>query len=382
MVGIVQEQHPDRARLFMQWKEMEWPVLVDAQNRLEVAVVPITLLIDEHGVIRGKASRRRSPEATARAFVEARFDAPETPPATTTTPDLATLEAATADGSAGTWRVYGRALVDRGGDTRIDEAVDAFERAVAADGTDPLTLFQLGVAYRKRFDSVHRQPSDFQRAVVHWSRALELDPNQYIWRRRIQQYGPRQIKPYPFYDWVPAAREAIRQRGKEPVPLVVEPSGAEFAHPADTFTASETTRDEPDPGGRVTRDDRAFIAVDTTVVPPRVTPGQTVRVHLAFRPERGIDAHWNNEAEPMQLWLAAPAGGQVERRWHEVANPDAATSTETRRVELEVQVPEDAAAGSITIPAYALYNVCEGPAGRCLYRRRDIEIEIPVTVAE
>ena len=26
MVGIIQEQHPDRARLFMQWKEMGWPI--------------------------------------------------------------------------------------------------------------------------------------------------------------------------------------------------------------------------------------------------------------------------------------------------------------------------------------------------------------------
>lgn len=30
MVGVIQEQHPDRARLFMQWKEMGWPMLVDS----------------------------------------------------------------------------------------------------------------------------------------------------------------------------------------------------------------------------------------------------------------------------------------------------------------------------------------------------------------
>ena len=41
MVGIIQEQHPDRCRLFMQWKGMDWPVLVDAENRLGVAVVPV-----------------------------------------------------------------------------------------------------------------------------------------------------------------------------------------------------------------------------------------------------------------------------------------------------------------------------------------------------
>ena len=36
MVGIIQEQHPDRARLFMQWKRMGWPILVDSYNLLGV----------------------------------------------------------------------------------------------------------------------------------------------------------------------------------------------------------------------------------------------------------------------------------------------------------------------------------------------------------
>lgn len=52
MVGIIQEQHPDRCRLFMQWKQMDWPILVDSLNLLEVTAVPITLTIDEHGIIR------------------------------------------------------------------------------------------------------------------------------------------------------------------------------------------------------------------------------------------------------------------------------------------------------------------------------------------
>ena len=45
MMGIIQEQHPDRCRLFMQWKQMDWPVMVDKLNLLNVSVVPITLLV-------------------------------------------------------------------------------------------------------------------------------------------------------------------------------------------------------------------------------------------------------------------------------------------------------------------------------------------------
>jgi hypothetical protein len=52
MAGIIEEQHPDRARLFMQWKQMQWPVLVDSLDILGVSAVPITLAIDEYGVIR------------------------------------------------------------------------------------------------------------------------------------------------------------------------------------------------------------------------------------------------------------------------------------------------------------------------------------------
>ena len=51
MVGIIQEQHPDRARLFMQWKQMGWPILVDSLNLLDTTVVPQTLAIDEYGTI-------------------------------------------------------------------------------------------------------------------------------------------------------------------------------------------------------------------------------------------------------------------------------------------------------------------------------------------
>ena len=67
--------------------------------------------------------------------------------------------------------------------------------------------FRLGVCYRRRYESQQRQPGDFQAAIDSWSRALDLDPNQYIWRRRIQQYGPRLDKPYAFYDWVNEAEK-------------------------------------------------------------------------------------------------------------------------------------------------------------------------------
>ncbi|RMG79652.1 MAG: hypothetical protein D6712_19335, partial [Chloroflexi bacterium] len=52
IIGIIEEQHPDRCKLFMQWKQMDFPVLVDAFNLLDVQIVPMALLLDEYGVIR------------------------------------------------------------------------------------------------------------------------------------------------------------------------------------------------------------------------------------------------------------------------------------------------------------------------------------------
>ena len=66
-------------------------------------------------------------------------------------------------------------------------------------------------------------------AIDAWTKALSLNTDQYIWRRRIQQYGPRLEKPYDFYSWVKQARKEIEERREKPVKLVFEPMGTEIA---------------------------------------------------------------------------------------------------------------------------------------------------------
>jgi hypothetical protein len=378
MVGLVQEQHADRARLFMQWKEMDWPLMVDAQNELSVNVVPITLLIDEHGLIRDIPRRVRDVAGRVAAFAAESYPGPIRPRPRPETPDAHTPPPPD-DAPPAAWRAHATTLVDWGGAAALDDAIDAFARVIAADPEDGPAHFRLGVAHRMRFDGAGRAPGDFQRAVDHWSRALALDPNQYIWRRRIQQYGPRLGKPYPFYDWVTEARAAITARGDEPVPIAVEPSGAELARPARAFEADAGATVAPDPEGRIQRDGRPMIAVETTVVPRAVAAGTPARVHVLLRPRARIGAHWNNEAEPLTLWIDPPDGWTVDARSHAVDNPTAsAVSDETRAIELEIRAPDDAAPGTVSVPGYALYNVCEGPDGVCLYRRQDLTIAMEV----
>jgi tetratricopeptide (TPR) repeat protein len=374
MAGIIEEQHPDRARLFMQWKQMHWPVLVDSLNLLGTFAVPITLAIDEYGVIRLVNPKRDEIEEK---FLNRTFDKPaKLSAAEDIAPNLDSLKQATRQDTATAWGNYANALLEWGGPERLGEAIEAYQHALRVEpGSGPLH-FRLGVAYRKRYDSDFRQPGDFERAVEQWSAALEIDPNQYVWRRRIQQYGPRLDKPYPFYDWVATARNEIAARGETPVLLAVEPAGAEIAHPEKAFAADQVALNEPDPQGRILGDDGQFVIVETAIVPDTRAEDVSARVHVMFRPNPAKKAHWNNEAGNMVFWVSPPVGWIISQRLVTVPSPPSAVSKEPREVEFEVKGPEHGLARAVTLPAYAVYYVCEDVDGVCMYRRQDVPITI------
>lgn len=345
--------------------------MVDSYNLLEVAAVPITLGIDEYGIVRLAA---RDPKVIEEQFLNQTYEKPANLEEVTK-PNLERLKTDAKNGGAEAWRNYTRVLGLWSAD--MNEAIDAYTRCIELDSRHAPAYFRLGVAYRKRYDSNKRHEDDFQNAVKYWAKALELNPNQYIWRRRIQQYGPRLDKPYSFYDWVNQARKEIAARGETPVPLTVEPGGAEFAYPTKSFEVTTTEKKEPDPQGRIERDN-TLIQVETAVVPPNVRPGGSVRVHLTLTPNEKKKAHWNNESEPTMIWLNPPSGWQVDSRLLTTPHVTNAVSHEQRKVEFEVQCPQDAQTGTIVIPAYMLYYICEDVNGTCLHRRQDVRIQIEV----
>src|SRR5215470_17348835 len=104
MAGIIEEQHPDRARLFMQWKHMPWPVLVDSLDRLGVSEVPITLAIDEYGVIRMVNPKIEEIEDK---FLKRSFEKPTSVPAVAdVTPNLDVLKKAAQQDTVEAWSHY------------------------------------------------------------------------------------------------------------------------------------------------------------------------------------------------------------------------------------------------------------------------------------
>ncbi|WP_169977222.1 tetratricopeptide repeat protein [Tautonia rosea] len=377
LLGVTQEQHADRCRLFARWQEFEFPILHDPINVLQSEAVPILTAIDEHGIVRDLQPRLETFEAE---FLDRSFPAEHTNAevASAQPPDLDTLRnLARSNPTADAWRSLGDALALWGGIGRIDEAIEAYEHALALRPDDADSRFRLGVCHRMRFESPHRLPGDFQAAVDAWGQALNQEPNQYIWRRRIEQYGPRLAKPYPFYDWVDEATEALAARGEPQVPLAVMPTGAEIAQPSRDFEVFDAVEQSPDPQGRINRDRQGLIEAEVAVVPAKVRPGATARVHVTFLPNAIRKAHWNNESTPLRLWIEPPEGWRVSGKLLTAPQGDEAETNEIRRLDFEVEVPSSAT-GPTRIPAFALYNVCEDLGGVCLFLRQDLVIEVDV----
>ncbi len=377
LLGVDQEQHADRCRLFAQWKRFDWPILHDPINLLEAPAVPIIVAIDEHGIVRAIRPRPETFEAEflAKTFADlARPGAPRS----AGPPDAAALRRkAEANQGAGAWRAVGDALTIWGGARRLDQAIDAYGRALAINPSDKNALFRLGVAYRMRHESTGRRLGDFHAAIDAWGRALALDPNQYIWRRRIEQYGPRLAKPYAFYDWVAQAKAEISRRGETPIPLTLEPYGSELAGPVGDVVAEASAPVEPDPKGQIHRDLERLIEAEVVVVPGRVQPGQAARIHLTFRPGAARHAHWNNESTPLRVWVAGAEGWTIASRLLEAPQSNQPESVEIRRLDFEVKAPPSAV-GTARLAAYALYNTCEEAGGRCLFLRQDLSVELDV----
>ena len=386
VIGIVQEQHAERARLYKQWRQYEFPIAQDAVTQLGLAVVPVPILIDEHGIV---MSTRPQPNKIG-ALV-AQKSAPPGTPAPKLTADhrdqiLAGREASLQAGGQSVC-ILGDAYLDaaNAGDepaANIGHAIEAYQSFLKNNAKSKLeghVHFRLGVAYRMRFDqasSEEQDPNDFTLAAKHWSLALAVNPNQYIWRRRIQQYGPRLDKPYPFYDWVPTALKEIEARGETPVEQTVALAGAEKARPDRRFKANPEQAANPDPDARIELDSE-MVRIHPTAVPQSISPGKAVRVHLRLDP---LTAMWNNESEDMIVWIEPSEFGTLTQSHWSVPNPKTAESAETRNIEFEFKTGRSAKT-SFELEGYALYYICQQKDGQCLYRRQNFTIPITIDSA-
>lgn len=412
-VVIAQEQHPERSRLFLDWQGIDALLLADPLDLHEVPYVPITLLVDEQGWARHAPAAARAEEGLAWLQAERRrrppVRLPEADVAALTDVEALYAEASTDGATAEDWRRYAQALFLARDPGLLTSAIDAWETLLELDPRDPngFLHFRLGTAYRARYDSEHRRPGDFRAAVGHWHQALRRNPDNWLFHRRLQQYGPTLDKPHAFYDWLPQARQQLAAQGR-PVPdaaldptelappRTMPPEEALEAPEGPAFSradqAARAAFIEPDPEGSYLLDRQERVALDSLLVPPTVPPGGTVRVRLELAPAEGVV--WNPGAPAVVVWMPAPLPWRTAPPLHVFPElperPDAA-----RVVDLELRAPENAERGVAALPGYVLYSVCTaappaspepppltwqtvGRIGGCADLRQPLPVEVPV----
>ena len=379
LVGIIQEQHAERCRLFAQWHQIDWPILHDPINSAGVRAVPIFVAIDADGVVR---NTRPTPEWVRDTLMKKHAISPAgVVPVAAQKPDLSTLKARKANpGSRPLTSTEMIALSDLSYLWDRDEDFSPIYDQVRGDaGRSAALLFRRGVTALRLRDSVRgerRQGEDLATAIAHLEQALDVDPNHYIYRRRIQQYGPRLKKPYPFYNWVAEAQAAIRARGEFPIELRVPLTGSEIADPRDTSPrANLSNAIEPDPRARIQEDEGELVSISVACVPTHPKAGETFRLHVSLRPNPSV-AHWTNETPPALAWLTLPAGWNAPgQRLEFPQNSSLSESAERRSVDVEITASETIESGA-TIAGYALYYICEERRGQCLYLRQSFDIPL------
>jgi hypothetical protein len=99
---------------------------------------------------------------------------------------------------------------------------------------------------------------------------------------------------------------------------------------------------------------------------------------VVLRPNAEQKAHWNNEAEPLRLWIDPPQGWQVGEQLLLYPAGKKPVTEEERALDFEVQAPARAK-GKVRLSAYRLYHVCDDAGGQCQFLRLDIPIDVHVT---
>lgn len=372
IVGIVQEQHAERCRLFKQWQGFQWPIAVDSLNLYGLPSIPIAMAVDEHGILR--MSRVRPGEKFDK-FLKTKYPEPQikSPPKDYQNLDACREQLKIAETAENLIKL-GTAEFLFGGKDRLTRAITAFERACDKEPANAIAAFRLGVAYRRRFDESRATTTDFQSASAAWSKALDLNPGQYIWRRRIQQFGPRLQKPYNFYRWISTAKKELIAAKKKPVALTIPLTASEKMQKEDT--PAVTTNKNPDPKKMVSNDDKKLARVARAVVPAKVSKGKTARLHILLSPSKKLRSHWDPEAGPIKLWLE---GDLAWKRSGTLSQSNDLLSIKAARsVEIEVQIPVDAESGPRELKGFVLYPICEDTDGTCQFLRQDFSIEVRV----
>lgn len=376
VLGVAHEQHADRCRLFAQWKDIDWPILHDPLNLIDVDAFPLVVAVDEHGIVRAV---KLQPEHLAEAFLDQEYKAPAKPlplgPAGLVNPKITRRTAGEARSSEG-WRDHGDALVLAGRPALINEAIDVYGRVLKMKDDDANAWFRLGVARRIRHDRPEHQEGDFQAAVDAWRKAVQIKPDNAVFAARLRQYKPSLDKPHAYYDWVDTAMKEIITRGRTPVRLAAEPCSTERGLPADE-SAKEKKAPVGDDAGLLQRpDEDNLVGVEQTVAHGAGDDAAAVvTVHLTFRPDADRAVHWDDAKGGLSARVDPPEGCKLAQTSIKYAPLPETAPDGARTLSFDVQLPRSSKK-AISVSVHAAYAVRAGESAPSQLLGREIAVKI------
>lgn len=387
LFGVALDQHPERAELFALDHDLDWPVLWDPFDLLEIDDVPRAWLLDGEGRVRAvdpapdawraalvdasDASADGVPpfdeEAAARAFGISEEETPFL------VPQL--FDATPGSSAASAWRGLSRLLLiapwafDA---ASFEFGLGALQAYVDRHPDDTWARFRLGVGWRMRFDRSVAQPGDFESALACWRAASARRPRSRVFAERAEQYGPQPDGDEAPYGWIDAAAARVAARGVSPPHAFRAPTAGERGRVPPDAARPPAPRDPTDAQPA----DDSWFTVEVVVVPAAGTEVERTRVHLGVVPDEARDVAWCNPDGPLEARIEAaslPEGWSIEQAVLVAGDDPAPRSQEARWVEFGLVHPPGASGRvrvTVLVPAAA-------DGGACRLLRRDVDVALP-----
>lgn len=221
VLAVSHDASPAQARLFFQWKKIDWPLAHDVINHCGVETLPLALYINEKGIIK---QIDPEPEKLAKRLAKAKAlkprEIPESDREQLVEPKI-TRRAASEGRSADSLCIHGDALVVAGQPPQIDEAIEVYKKATNEAPEMAKAWFGLGVAHHMRAKlNQSADPSaadDGKAATAAWKKVRELAPDNQVFKIEIEEFKAKPAALKKLFEWVEEAKKEISDRGDKPV---------------------------------------------------------------------------------------------------------------------------------------------------------------------
>ena len=221
VLAVCHDASPAYAKLYFQWKQIDWPLAHDVVNHCGASKLPLSLYINEKGIIKqiepepGKLAKRLAKLKALKSREIAEEDREQL-----VEPKI-TRRAASEGRSADALCIHGDALIMAGQPPQIDEAIEVYKKATEEAPKMAKAWFGLGVAHYLRAKlNQSADPSaadDGKAATAAWKKTRELASDNQVFKIEIEQFKAKPGNLEKMFDWVADAKKEISDRGDKPV---------------------------------------------------------------------------------------------------------------------------------------------------------------------